>query len=112
MLLRRVVAAVVLGLLCVVFVAGDASANIRRKEILPDYIQWGDPDIPSPCKQFDGSRQAAADDGLGSQATVRGASDQAGPRVGRCARCASRPLSRAIVRFTGWGAGPNVWIRR
>jgi hypothetical protein len=49
MLLRRVAAAVVMGLLITVLLAGDASADRRRLQILPSYM-WGDPDWPECTK--------------------------------------------------------------
>ena len=57
---RRVVVAVLVGLLVLVFLIGDASADRRRKEILPQYMEWGDPDQPAFSNTFNPDRGPVA----------------------------------------------------
>jgi len=72
---RRVVVAVLVGLLVLVFLIGDASADNRRKEVLPSYmkVEWGDPDSPAGSKQYTGQTATSlgdAESGLWSAGTV------------------------------------------
>ena len=50
MLLRRVVVAVFVGLIVVIFLAGGAFADKRINQRQPSAGEFGDPDLPSGCR--------------------------------------------------------------
>ena len=69
MLLRRAVVVIVVGLLVVVFLAGDVSAEMRRKEVRPQYVELGDPDQPALSGTFGPDKGSRVDNP--GQAAVR-----------------------------------------
>lgn len=73
MLVRRVLTAVLVALIVLVFLVGDSGADSRRREWRPIGVAWGDPDSPAGSKQYTGQTATSLGDtesGLRSTGTV------------------------------------------